>query len=189
MQSFVGLIKDTLLWIPRNGKRIKIWLDNIFGQHLLGVVPNVEGTHVWMQESNLNLFDILEWTRLGAWKIWKILNPPLHLQHEYILFLSHLHGKSPIHLHEKDSRGWVRYGVYTVKEGYKILEDRAPRSSSNLWCKVWNTYCIPKINLFLLLEHNKLLIIVNLLKRGIEGPSQCVLCNSFVVHDSRLFLD
>ena len=46
-----------------------------------------------------------------------------------------------------------------------------------------------KLIIFLLLEHNKLLIVDNHLKRGIEGPSQCVLCKSFVVHDSHLFLD
>ena len=80
-------------------------------------------------------------------------------------------------------------GNYTVKEGFKLLLFDLAIASENMWKKVWQSDCIPKINCFIwLLMHNKLLTVDNLSKRGIEGPSRCALCNSDLESALHLFL-
>ena len=64
-----------------------------------------------------------------------------------------------------------------------------PPGSNKLWKKVWQTDYIPQVNRFIwILLHNKLLTAENLKKRGISGPSRCILCNSDEETISHLFL-
>ena len=78
---------------------------------------------------------------------------------------------------------------YTVKEGYKILKNNDGNLQPSIWKKVWNSDCIPKVNIFFwLLEQDKLLTADNLRKRGFEGPSRFALCTSQNETSLHLFL-
>ena len=109
----------------------------------------MEGFRQWMQNEDLiNISDISIWASSGEWKVWKNLNTPMQFEEEYRVFQRNLQGKAPIHQREKDRRGWWELGEYTVKEGYKLLEETMMPQESRKWKKVWNPLGIPKVNRF-----------------------------------------
>ena len=144
----------------------------------------------WAIDNGLvTLYDLSTWDRKGDWTGWKLLQPPDHLRYAVKFLLPLLHGMAPISKSSKYSIGWGSNGIYTVKEGYKLLQTNLVTASTNLWKKVWNPNCIPKVNCFIwLLMHNKLLTADNLTKRGIEGPSRCALYNANTETFTHLFL-
>ena len=75
--------------------------------------------------------------------------PPPHLQNDYGLLYSYLHGISPSNVRTKDIRGWGLHSCYTVNEGYKTMKNNKDNSRASFWKKVWNSNCIPKINTFI----------------------------------------
>ena len=102
-----------------------------------------------------------------------------------------LQGSTPVHNQLLDSRRWAKSGIYTVKEGYRFISNNESISrADNKWIKVWCNDSLPKINAFFwILAHRKILTAENLKKRGIQGPSRCVLCkeaeetiNHFFLH-------
>ena len=121
-----------------------------------------------MQNHNINkIKDIEEWNNDGDWVSWKALQDPLHLQNDYSLFSSQLHGIAPLSIRSHDSKGWGKMGFYMVKEGYQMLKRNRDRNHKCLWDKVWNSDNIPKINIFFCLSvKNKLLKADNLRERG-----------------------
>ena len=153
-------------------------------------LPHMEDLSIWaIGNGFVTLYDLSTWDRKGKWTGWKLLQPPDHLKQAIDLLLPLLHGMALISKISKDHIGWGSNGIYTVKEGYKLLQTNLFIASANLWKKVWNPYCIPKFNCFIwLLMHNKLLTADNLTKRGIEGPSRCALCNADLETATHLFL-
>jgi len=103
------------------------------------------------------------------------------LQNEKNLFLSLLHGKSPIVTNKKYNRGWRSHtGLYTIKEGYIVINSTllAPPNPA-LWNEIWRAKCLPKIDMFIwTLAHNAILTGDNLRKKGWEGPTRCPFCVS-----------
>ena len=64
---------------------------------------------------------------------------------------------------------------YTTKAGYNAIKNDSIKES--IWKNVWNSDGLPKIIFFCwLLVHRKILTAENLRKKGIEGPSQCIMC-------------
>ena len=126
----------------------------------------MEDLSKWAIDNGLvTLYDLSTWDRKGNWTGWKLLHPPDHLRHADDLLLPLLNGMAPISKKSRDSIGWGSNGNYTVKEGYKQLQTNTVIASTNIWKKVWNPDCIPKVNFFIwLLMHNKLLTIDNLIK-------------------------
>ena len=95
----------------------------------------------------------------------------------------------PEHLEKRGDIGWGNNGNYIVKEGFKLLQTDTTIASTHIWKKVWHPDCIPKVNSFIwMLMYNKLLIVDNLNKTGIEGLSRCALCNFDSKTTSHLFL-
>ena len=102
-KALVEIIQEKVYWIPRNGKRIKIWEDSILGSHKLESVRGMEGFHQWMQNEDLiNLSDISICASSREWKVWKNLNPPMQFEEEYRVFQRNIQWKAPIHQREKD---------------------------------------------------------------------------------------
>ena len=77
-------------------------------------------------------YDLSTWDRKGKWTGWKLLQPPDHLKQVVDLLLPLLHGMAPISKISKDSIGWGSNGIYTVKEGYKLLQINLVTASANL---------------------------------------------------------
>jgi hypothetical protein len=183
-QKVYGFFNPLLTWIPGNGKNILIWEDSILGGPPLDSMPGTSNFKEFIHSQNLTtLWDISNWhnDEAKAWKEWKLPSCPSHLQNEKNLFLSLLHGKSPIAANKKDHRGWGSHtGLYTVKEGYTVINSKplAPPNPA-LWNEIWRAKCLPKIDMFIwTLAHNAILTGDNLRKKGWEGPTRCPFCVS-----------
>ena len=116
---------------------------------------------------------------------------PEHLTLDFTALFSIFQGFAPIHNYLLDSKGWGKSGIYTVKEGYGIISNIEDIiSADNKWNKVWYNDGLPKINvLFRILAHRKILTAKNLKKRGIQGPSCCVLCKEEEETIDHIFLE
>ena len=87
-----------------------------------------------------------------------------------------------------NERGLPR--IYTVKEGFLSIQNSGNNIQHKIWGKVWDTFCIPKINVFFwLLTKYKLLTIEYLKKRGFHGPSRCHLCQENDESAQHMFLE
>ena len=177
-KATISIIKENCYWIPGNGKKINIWTSNILGQPKRSSLSGMSSFSDWLSEQNMHtLFDLCTWETNGNWLGWKDISPPHHLRDVAETLLSTLHGLSPSCLSIKDRVGWGKTGQYNVKEGYNLIS-KEHMSAEKVWKLVWHPDSIPKVNMFTwLLLHNKLLTAENLRKRGIQGPSRCVLCS------------
>ena len=111
--------------------------------------------------------------------------------HRFTLWYFHLpfHGISPLSLREKYLRGWGKSGIYTIKEGYQSLKNSGNGTQQRIWGKVWDSFCIPKTNVFFwILTKDKLLTVENIRKRGFHRPSRFHLCQANDESAHHLFL-
>lgn len=70
-------------------------------------------------------------------------------------------------------------GFFSVKEGYKSLQNTTPVANWNLHSAAWKTECLPKVKHFnWTLLKGKILTAENLRKRGIQGPSIYCFCRA-----------
>jgi hypothetical protein len=79
---------------------------------------------------------------------------------------------------EPDSLVWVwdRSGVYSSHSFYAVINYRGIKPM--FIPAIWKVGVPPKVQLFLwLLSHNKLAIMDNLKKRGMDKPEQCCFCS------------
>jgi hypothetical protein len=73
--------------------------------------------------------------------------------------------------------GYRSWGTYNIREAYHIKTQSNLAPTRDVWSKIWNLKHWPKITLFLwLVTHSSILTWDNLLKRGLVGPSICMLC-------------
>lgn len=115
-----------------------------------------------------------------------------HLVDQINLIFTLLRGAAPLCISILDSKDWGPKGEeYTVKVGYTVQLNDAPHSPrSILWKYIWKGDGIPKVNIVCwTLAHGKVLIAENLRKRGISGPSRCLLCLSAQETSIDLFLE
>jgi len=94
------------------------------------------------------LRDYAFWGSRGDWKGWKALSPLSNILPAYDAFKSYLHGIASLNHKVKDSRGWGKTGIYTVKYGYHYLQGTGNEPCYNKCLNVWNSDSIPKINIF-----------------------------------------
>jgi len=69
LKSIVPLNRSKLTWIPRNGKDISIWEDDIIGKEALTYNADFLPLKAWLDGENLKyLYDISMWAkRSGQW--------------------------------------------------------------------------------------------------------------------------
>eukprot|EP00253_Pinus_taeda_P019066 PITA_19066 len=175
---------SNLYWIPGNGKKIRIWKDQILGDQPLQHIKDLANIKLWLHSNNKEtLWDISNWTEDAdrRWDSWNLGEVPHHLQAEASLLLDKLQGKSPLSATAKDKRGWGSHsGSFSVAEGYKslIAALNVPLDPTQ-WKFIWSFPSLPKIDFFCwTLAHNSILTGDNLRKRGMEGPTRCPLCIS-----------
>jgi hypothetical protein len=86
---------------------------------------------------------------------------------------------------ENTISGGTRHPALGVHPGWRLHHQGSLLTTSqptgteteHIWSKVWNPVLWPKISTFLwLVAHNRTLTWDNLHKRGLIGPSRCVLC-------------
>jgi ribonuclease HI len=171
-----------LTWVPRNGKKIKIWQDSIMGDPPLGLRQDLLRLKDWMESQNIiTLFDISTWgeDKFMTWQGWGVLNRPPDLEREWSTLQLCLQGKAPLKKKGKDERGWGRNAkAYTTAEGYHLITN-VPNVLPNptIWRAIWQSKSIPKIDLFIwTLAHNSIQTGENLKRRGWEGPYRCPFC-------------
>lgn len=76
-----------------------------------------------------------------------------------------------------------------MSEGYERLVQNYPLPhSTSLWKNIWHSDSLPKVNFFCwLLVQGKIVMINNLEKINIQGPSWCVLCHDLVEYIEHIF--
>lgn len=144
----------------------------------------------WMEERNLTtLFDISKWNN-NKWQDWKDLHVPPGLRDLWSNLKSSLSGSAPTNIGSQDSYIWDSSGgKFTVKEGYKAIQDTTHTTNWNLSTTVWKSECIPKIKHFnWTLLKGKILTAENLRKKGILGPSICCFCRAEEESIQHIFL-
>ena len=112
----VHIIKNNLHWIPKNGKWIRIWSDNLGlvspANHLVSFMDLKQ----WLYHLNIStLLYLSSWNNSGIWVGWKELEIPKHLIFDFTSLLSLLQASAPIHFHLCDDKGWGESGIYIVK--------------------------------------------------------------------------
>jgi len=158
--------------IPLSGRPPLVMQDTLFPLCL------------WLEDHDFfYLRDYAFWGSRGDWKGWKALSPPSNLLPTYDAFKSYLHGIAPLNHRVKDSRGWGKTGIYTLKDGYHYLQSTRNKPCYSKWSNLWNSDNIPKINSFfgfwLRTSFSQLIISM---KRGIQFMYHSRLYTSMFLH-------
>jgi hypothetical protein len=161
-----------LTWVPKNGKKIRIWIDSIMGDPPLEHRQDLLCLKDWMDSQNIVILsDISVWgeDRLQSLQGWEVPNRPAALDRHWCDLKRYLQGKAPLKKKGKDERGWGRNArAYTTAEGYQLFNS-VPTAMPNLtlWKAIWKPRSLPKIDLFIwTLVHKSIQIGENLRRRG-----------------------
>eukprot|EP00253_Pinus_taeda_P017923 PITA_17923 len=172
--------RENVSKLPGNGKNIKIWADRIMNSNPRKLLQELRPLQDWMEDRNITtLYDISSWNQ-NKWSEWKELHLPQDLQDLWLNLKSSLSGLAPINKEKEDRYIWDTCGgSFSVKEGYKSLQNINPTANWNLHRATWKSECIPKVKHFnWTLLKGKILTAENLRKRGIQGPSICCFCRA-----------
>eukprot|EP00253_Pinus_taeda_P003539 PITA_03539 len=183
--------KPRISKVPGNGKKIIIWHDRIMGTEARETLPNYKPLQQWMdQAKQRTLFDISQWNQ-NDWKGWKSLALPPNLENSWAELKNSLSGLAPINKTTEDKFIWDPIGGnYTVKDGYKSLQNSSAANTWPLYKVVWRIDSLPKIKIFnWTLLHGNILTAENLRKKGIQGPSICCLCKNAEETCGHLFIE
>eukprot|EP00253_Pinus_taeda_P001849 PITA_01849 len=120
--------------VPGSGKERNIWSNRIMGAKPRNLIQNFRPLQTWMEEKNLSsLHDISLWDH-NSWQDWKGLSPPNDLRDLWIELKISLLGSAPTNKMAKDRYVWdPSGGKFTVKEGYKLLQDTTATNKWNLY--------------------------------------------------------
>eukprot|EP00253_Pinus_taeda_P001792 PITA_01792 len=176
---------------PGNGRGISVWDDRIMGSEARGALPKFRPLQQWMMQANLKtLYDISQWDQ-NVWKGWKSLALPNDLMNIWADLKYSLIGSAPTNRMSEGKFIWdPSGGCYTVKEGYRALQNAPPINNWSLHKVAWRTESLPKVKLFnWTLLHGKILTADNLRKKGIQGPSICSMCRKAEESCSHLFIE
>jgi hypothetical protein len=59
LKDAIPIIKEKLNWIPRNGKNVRIWKDNIYEMENLSIIEDLAPLKAWMDSRNIQtLYDV-----------------------------------------------------------------------------------------------------------------------------------
>jgi len=112
--------------------------------------PEIEGIQEWMKGKGFNTLHSISLWNQKEWQEWKIPAIPANLDGQWNKIRQHLKGSTPIHFDEE-----YNYlcdpinGQYTVKNGYKILQDQTNQQDWDAWKIAWKSESLPKINFFI----------------------------------------
>jgi hypothetical protein len=158
--------------VPKNGKKIRIWIDSIMGDPPLEHQQDLLCLKDWMDSQNIVILsDISVWgeDRLQSWQGWEVPNRPASLDRHWCDLKRYLQGKAPLKKKGKDERGCGRNArSYTTTEGYQLFNS-VPTAMPNLtlWKAIWKPRSLPKINLIIwTLVQKSIQIGENLRRRG-----------------------
>lgn len=96
-------------------------------------------------------------------------------------------------IEKRESPDRIRWGYrptsqFNVKEAAEIASGASDLPSEKKWSRLWGQKLWPKITLFLwLLLRGRILTWENLRRRGMTGPSMCVLCHKVEETSNHLF--
>eukprot|EP00253_Pinus_taeda_P022245 PITA_22245 len=172
--------RENVSKLPGNGKDTKIWADRIMNSNPRNLLQELRPLQDWMEDRRLiTLHDISSWNQ-NRWRDWKELQLPQNLKESWYNLKSSLSGKAPLNKEKEDTYIWDSCGgSFSVREGYKSLQNINPTANWNLHTATWKSECIPKVkHLNWTLLKGKILIAENLRKRGIQGPSICCFCKA-----------
>eukprot|EP00253_Pinus_taeda_P009881 PITA_09881 len=165
--------RENVSKLPGNGKNTKIWADRIMNSNPMNLQQELRPLQDWMEDRRIiTLYDISSWNH-NRWRDWKELQLPQDLKESWHNLKSSLSGIAPVNKEKEDTYIWdSRGGSFSVREGYKSLQNRNPTANWNLHTTTWKSECIPKVKHFnWTLLKGKILTAENLRKRGIQGPS------------------
>ena len=177
---------------PGNGQKISIAEDITMGKDPLQDHPEMDGIQEWMRGKGFNTLHSISLWNQKEWKEWKRPAIRANMEGQWNKLKQHLKGASPIHRDEEDNYLWdPSNGQYTVKTGYKILQDQTNQQEWEPWKIAWKSESLPKIKNFIwTLLKGKILTSENLKrKRGFHGPSRCPLCQQVEETIQHLFQD
>ena len=183
--------KSCISRAPGNGKEINIWEDRIMGKDERMMQVNFRPLQRWMAEAKIKtLYDISLWDQ-NCWTGWRPLPLPDDLKNLWAELKISLTGSAPTNRMKEDSFVWdPNGGNYTVKEGYKVLQNASATNNWPLQKAIWRTECLPKVKLFnWTLLHGRILTAENLRKKGIQGPSICCMCKEAEESIPHLFIE
>lgn len=172
--------RENISKAPGSGKETKIWTDKIMGTGPRSHIQNLKPLQRWMEANHLiSLYHISEWDQ-SKWQGWKSIHTPIELEKQWHDLQTSLSGAAPIHREKEYRYIWdPSGGKYTVREGYKFLQESTQAANWKLYTAAWKTECIPKIKHFnWTLLKGKVLTAENLKKKGIQGPSICCFCHA-----------
>jgi ribonuclease HI len=197
LTSSLSIITDWLIWKPGNGREIRIGVDPMIGSHTyyklsrnLILALKAQGIEFLAQAG----FQGAASTRLPRWKKARDLGLEGDLIDEWNNYVKGLVGSGFELNNEKDVLLWswdTKGDQVTTKQAYEAQLEEAVLVEPVFWySELWNWLLPLKIKLFMwLLFEQKILTWENLYKRGILGPSRCVLCGTQEENLKHLFVD
>lgn len=111
-----------LYWVPGNGRKIDIFSDKIMDNDPLQNTQELQNIAAWLSQHGINtLKHFSTWDTHGNRQSWKNIAIPPHLETAKVRLIENLKGFAPLHLMDRDERGWGPSGSYTAILGYKAL--------------------------------------------------------------------
>lgn len=102
-----------------------------------------------MRGKGVNTLHSISLWNQREWQDWQILTIPTNLEVQWNKLRQLLKGAAPINYDEEDDFLWdPSGGKYTVKTGYKILQEQPNQQDWGFWKIVWQSESLPKIKMF-----------------------------------------
>eukprot|EP00253_Pinus_taeda_P035640 PITA_35640 len=135
--------------------------------------------------------EVIKRKYLNGVNSWRSFSLPNDLKNLWADLKTSLIGSAPTNRMSDDKFVWdPNGGSYTVKEGYRALQNASAINNWPLHKAAWRTECLPKVKLFnWTLLHGKILTAENLRKKGIHGPSICCMCREAEESSNHLFIE
>lgn len=197
LTSSITIITDCLVCKPSNGRDIKIGADPMVGAHTyfklsrnLILSLKAEGVEYFSQAGIIDMED----TSHKNWKKVETLGLEGEKKEEWNNYVKGLVGSGYELNNENDTLLWswdTKGGQVNAKQAYEVqLLEEVVEEPTFWYTELWHWQLPLKFKLFiwLMLEH-KILTWENLVKRGMFGPSRCVLCGNNEENVRHLFVD
>jgi hypothetical protein len=177
------LIHEHNFWEFHDGKSTFFWEDS------WKQLPHIQDCPTY-----LSLKDVLKvghgwhvyqyWASHSStsnWRSWDIkpYHLPLQDRLNYSTLKSELLNHRIKYSTKLDKLRWVHKlsGNFNLEEAYALVVGHAHTPMDNIWIKIWQSNLWPKLALFLwLTTHGKILTYDQLIRRGFEGSSLCIMC-------------
>ena len=186
-------LNNGLIWRVGDGTNINIWTDPWIPNKSTRRLITPRGRTVLTKVSDL-ISPITE-----AWDEELICEVFWPEDAQNILFIPIKSGYDDMVVWHFDPRG-----IFSTKSAYHVLEDKREQSevkqvgsssapgneeANNLWGKIWKLDCIPKIKQFFWhFAHNSLPLRMNIVRRGLDIDTRCLVCSRLDEDGGHCFL-